>query len=177
MPLRPAWLDVLADSAEGAVKDARELMASLNDLMTPENRRRITATLASLERMSTDLEITAARLPVWLSEENRRLATGSLQGLNDSAKNLPELTREAQLLVKDARELAAQVGKFSNEATGTAGSVREDTLPRINALAEQVERDSQRVGRLALQLDRDPQSLLFGKKPAARPGPGEPGFK
>ena len=59
VPLRPAFFDVLSDSAEGAVKDARELMASLNDLLTPENRKRIAATLASLERMSANLEVHA----------------------------------------------------------------------------------------------------------------------
>jgi len=52
----------------------------------------------------------------------------------------------------------------------------DDTLPRLNALAESVERSSQRVGRLALQLDREPQSAIFGRKPG-RPGPGEPGFQ
>ena len=54
--------------------------------------------------------------------------------------------------------------------------MREDTLPRVNALAESVERSAQRVGRLALQLDREPQSAIFGRKPG-RPGPGEPGFQ
>jgi phospholipid/cholesterol/gamma-HCH transport system substrate-binding protein len=54
--------------------------------------------------------------------------------------------------------------------------VRDDTLPRVNALAESVERSAQRVGRLALQLDREPQSAIFGRKPG-RPGPGEPGFQ
>jgi phospholipid/cholesterol/gamma-HCH transport system substrate-binding protein len=61
-------------------------------------------------------------------------------------------------------------------AHGAVGSVRDDTLPRFNALAESVERSAQRVGRLALQLDRDPQSAIFGRKPG-RPGPGEEGFK
>src|SRR6267142_5251450 len=49
LPLRPAFFDVISDGAEGAVKDVRELMANLNDLLTPDNRKRITTTLASLE--------------------------------------------------------------------------------------------------------------------------------
>jgi len=183
MPLKPAFLDILADGAEGAIKDAREVMANLNDLMRPENRKRISATLASLERISSNLEVAAERLPStlarvdsWLSEENRRLATGTLEGLNATAKDLPELTREAQLLVKDARDMTGRVGRFSDEAASAAVAVREETLPRINSLAESVERDSQRFGRLSLQLDREPQSVIFGRKPG-RPGPGEPGFQ
>jgi len=183
LPLRPAFFDVLADGAEGALKDAREVMANLNDLMRPENRKRISATLASLERITSDLEVAAQRLPStlarvdsWLSEENRRLATGILEGVNETAKDLPQLTRETQLLVKDARDMAGKVGRLSDEAAGAAVALREETLPRINSLAESVERDSQRFGRLSLQLDREPQSVIFGRKPG-RPGPGEPGFQ
>ena len=183
VPLRPAFLDILADGAEGTIKDAREVMANLNDLMRPENRKRISATLASLERITSNLEVTAQRLPStlarvdsWLSDENRRLATGTLEGLNATAKDLPALTREAQLLVKDARDMTGKVGRFSDEAGSAAVAVREETLPRFNSLAESVERDSQRFGRLSLQLDREPQSVIFGRKPG-RPGPGEPGFQ
>jgi phospholipid/cholesterol/gamma-HCH transport system substrate-binding protein len=183
LPLRPAFFDMISDSAEGAMKDARELMASMNGLLTAENRKRIGSTLASLEKISANLEIVSARMPAtvaraeaWLSEDNRRLATSSLERINETVKSLPELARETQALVKDARELAGQVGKLSNEAGSAAGAVRDDTLPRVNALAESVERSSQRVGRLALQLDREPQSAIFGRKPG-RPGPGEPGFQ
>ena len=183
LPLKPSFFDALSDDAEGAMRDARELMASLNGLLTPDNRKRIGTTLASLERVSANLETASARLPAviarseaWLSEDNRRLAVSSLEHVNESAKALPALTHDAQLLVKDARELVVQVGKLSDQAHGAAGTVREDTLPRVNALAESVDRSAQRVGRLALQLDRDPQSAIFGRKPG-KPGPGEPGFQ
>jgi len=183
LPLKPSFFDAISDDAEGAMRDARELMGSLNGLLTPENRKRITTTLASLERISANLEVASARLPAvvarteaWLSEDNRRLVVSSLESVNETAKALPELARDARLLVKDARDLVGQVGKLSDEAHGTTGSVREDTLPRVNALAESVERSAQRVGRLALQLDREPQSAIFGRKPG-KPGPGEPGFQ
>jgi phospholipid/cholesterol/gamma-HCH transport system substrate-binding protein len=183
VPLKPAFFDTISDSAEGAVKDARELMASMNGLLTPDNRKRIATTLASLERISANLEAASARMPAtiaradaWLSEDNRRLAISSLERINETVKALPDLTRETQQLVKDARELAGQVGKLSQEAGGAASAVRDDTVPRVNALAESVERGAQRVGRLALQLDRDPQSAIFGRKPG-KPGPGEPGFQ
>lgn len=183
LPLRPAFLDTISDSAEGAVKDARELMASLNGVMTPDNRKRLEATLASVERLAANLEAASARLPQvaaraenFLSDENRRLATATLQNLHDTAKTLPELAREMQQLAKDGRELAAQVSRLAAEAQGAAGAVREESLPRVNALADSVDRGAQRVGRLALQLDRDPQSAIFGRKPG-RPGPGEPGFQ
>jgi phospholipid/cholesterol/gamma-HCH transport system substrate-binding protein len=190
LPLKPSFFDALSDDAEGAMRDARELMASVNALLNPDNRKRIGTTLASLERIAANLEAVSARMPgvvarteSWLSEENRRLAAGSLERINETMKSMPDLARETQQLVRDARELVGQVGKLSAEAQGVAGTaqgavgaVRDDTLPRVNALAESVDRGAQRVGRLALQLDRDPQSAIFGRKPG-RPGPGEPGFQ
>ncbi len=183
VPLRPAFFDILADGAEGALADAREVMARLNELMTPENRKRFSASLASLEKITANLEVASARVApalarveAFLSEENRQLTTSSLRGINETANELPQLTRETRELVKDAREMAGQVSRFSGEAASAASAVREETLPRVNSLAEQVERDSQKVGRLALQLDREPQSVIFGRKPG-RPGPGEPGFQ
>ena len=183
LPLKPSFFDALSDDAEGAMRDARELMVSVNALLNPGNRKRVDATLASLERISANLEATSVRMPTviartesWLSEANRRLATGSLERMNEALKSMPELVRETHQLVKDAHELVGQVGKLSAEARSAAGAVRGDTLPRVNALAESVDRGAQRVGRLALQLDRDPQSAIFGRKPG-KPGPGEPGFQ
>ena len=165
------------------MRDAREMMASVNALLNPDNRKRISTTLASLERISANLDAASARMPAvvartesWLSVENRRLATGALERMNETMQSMPELARETQQLVKDARDLVGQVGRLSAEAHSATGAVRDDTLPRVNALAESVERGAQRVGRLALQLDRDPQSAIFGRKPG-RPGPGEKGFQ
>jgi phospholipid/cholesterol/gamma-HCH transport system substrate-binding protein len=183
LPLRQSFFDTVSDGAEGAIRDARELMASMNALLTPENRKRIAATLASLERVSASLETAAARMPAtiaradaFMSEENRRLAASSLQNINETVKSLPDLSRETHQLVKEARVLAGEVSRLSNDAGATSGAMRDDTLPRVNALAESVERSAQRVGRLALQLDREPQSAIFGRRPG-RPGPGEPGFQ
>src|SRR4029079_6173992 len=36
LPLKPSFFDVISDSAEGMVKDARDVMASVNSLLTPE---------------------------------------------------------------------------------------------------------------------------------------------
>lgn len=197
LPLKPSFMDTLSDGADGAMQDARTLMTNVNGLLTPENKQRINATLASLEKVTASLEVTAAKLPAtlaradaFLSEENRRAVSGSLAQINETTRSLPEISREAQLLVKDGRAMVesfnklllkadsalASVDGVATTAQGAVGGMRDDTLPRVNTLAESVERTSQRFGRLALQLDREPQSAIFGRKPG-RPGPGEPGFQ
>ena len=183
LQLRPSLFDNLSDNAEGAVRDARELMTNLNSLLTPDNKKSLAKALASLERTSANLETASSKLPSvvahaesMLSDENRRNLSNTLQKANDTVTALPELTRDIQSLVKDGREVVAAVNRLSTELHGAAGSVREDSLPRYNALAESVDRSAQQVGRLALRLDREPQSALFGRRPG-RPGPGEPGFQ
>ena len=185
--MKPSFMDTLSDNAEGVARDARELIANLNKLLTEENRGRIGKTLASLERVAANLEATSQRLPgaveradarlgAWLSEDNRVLARQSLERMNEAAAELPELAREAKRLAQDARSLVGQAGSLSDETRATAASLREGTLPQVNALAESVERGAQRFGRLATELERQPDSLLWGRR-AARPGPGEPGFQ
>lgn len=186
LSLRPSFMDTISDGAEGTVREARELIAALHTLLNEDNRKRIGSTLASLEKVAVNLEATSQRLPgvidrtdarlgAWLGEDNRKLARESLEKMSEAMASLPELTKEARQLAQDARGLVAQIGKLSAEAQAGAGTVREDTLPRVNALADTVERGAQRVGRLAAELDRQPESLLWGRKPS-RPGPGEPGF-
>jgi phospholipid/cholesterol/gamma-HCH transport system substrate-binding protein len=187
LPLRPSFMDSIADGAEGAVRDARQLMAALNEILTPENRKRIGATLASLERALAHLEATTEKLPgtvervdarlnAWLGDENLRLARESLASVNLAAKSFPELVRESHQLAASARELVDRLGKLSAEARGAAGTLREETLPGIHSAVESVERGAQRIGRLAAEIEAQPDSVLWGRRPA-RPGPGEDGFQ
>ena len=184
---RPSFMDTFSDSAEGTAREARELIANLNKLVTAENRERMSRTLASLERVATNLEATSEKLPgaigradarvnAWLSEDNRKLARQSLERLNETAGTLPELAREAQRLAQETRALVGQVGALSTEAQGTATLLREGTLPRVGALADSMERGALRFGKLAYELERQPDSVLWGRR-GTRPGPGEPGFE
>ena len=180
---RPSFMDSLSDNAEGLSKDARELIVNLNKVVTPENRDRLTRILASLEKTSANLaevseklKPTVDRANAFVSDDNRKLARETLESMNQTAKTLPQVAREAHELAIDTRKLITQIGALSGEAQGTAASMRENTLPQVGSLAESMERSSVRFGRLAYELERAPDSVLWGKKPA-RPGPGEPGFQ
>jgi phospholipid/cholesterol/gamma-HCH transport system substrate-binding protein len=174
--MRPSFMDTISDSAEDLARDSRVLVANLNKLLDEDNRAHIKKTLASLERVSQNLDATSERVARWVDDDNRRLVRQSLERLNETAATLPELAREAQRLAQDTRALVAQVGKLSGDAQGATASLREGTLPQMNSLAESVDRGAQRVGRLATELNMKPDSLIWGRA-APLPGPGEPGFK
>jgi phospholipid/cholesterol/gamma-HCH transport system substrate-binding protein len=190
LPLKPSFLDTMSDSAEGTVRDARELIAAINAVLTPENRKHLGATLASLEKVTSNLEVATGKLPqtmaradAWLGPENLRLARDSLERVNEAAKTLPQITGEAERLLVETRLLVVEVGKLSVQARDLVGEigklsadVQGGTLPQIGAFAESADRGARRVGGLASDLSRNPDSLLWGRK-AGRPGPGEPGFQ
>jgi len=192
--LRPSFLDALTDNAEAVLRDGRVLISEITKLVNEENRERIGRTLSRLEDLIINLDISAKQLPgfiertdarmqAWLNEKNRRNVEGVLANLNDATRGLPALVEETQQLVRDARALSTQASTLAAEATalaresqGTVHDVRSETLPKVNALADSVERSARRVGKLAEALERQPDSLLWGRG-AARPGPGEEGFE
>lgn len=192
--LRPSFLDALTDNAEAVLRDGRVLIAELTKLVNDENRERIGRSLAHIEELIADLNVTAKQLPgvvkrtderlqAWLNEENRRNVAATLANMNAATQKLPALVTDSQQLVRDARALSAQAMQLAAEATALAreskaavGAVRGSTLPKVDALADSVARSAQRVGKLAEEIEHKPDSLLWGRN-AARPGPGEAGFQ
>jgi phospholipid/cholesterol/gamma-HCH transport system substrate-binding protein len=165
-------------------------MAALNAILTPENRKRIGTTLASLEKVAANLETATAKLPQtiaraddWLGPENLRLARDSLERVNETARTLPKIAGESERLVADLRQLASEMGALAAQARDLVGeigqlshNIKGDTLPQVGAFAESADRSARRIGSLADDLARNPDSVLWGRKPG-RPGPGEPGFQ
>jgi phospholipid/cholesterol/gamma-HCH transport system substrate-binding protein len=189
--LRPSFLDTLADNAEAVLRDGRALLTELTKLVNEENRERISSSLAHLDTLLAKLETqlpgfverTDERVQAWLNENNRRNVEATLANLKDATQNLPALVEETRSLVHDARALSVQASQLANEATalardsrGTVNDVRNTTLPKVNALADSVERSARRVGELAEELERKPDSLIWGHDKTP-PGPGEEGFQ
>jgi phospholipid/cholesterol/gamma-HCH transport system substrate-binding protein len=65
--------------------------------------------------------------------------------------------------------------KLDRISTALSTEITDSTLPKVNDLVEQLTRDSKDFRRLILQVEREPQSLVFGRT-QPQPGPGEPGF-
>lgn len=185
--MRSSALDDIFETVAALGKDARTLVSSMNGVLNTENQAQIAATLASLARTSAGMETVAKQLPAaiarvernldeMLSAENQKLARGALQGINDTARELPAVAKGMQQAIDDARRMIGQVNQLSGEAQAATGRLRSDTLPRVNTLAEAMERSADRIGRLATELERRPASVVWGR-PVGRPGPGEPGFQ
>jgi phospholipid/cholesterol/gamma-HCH transport system substrate-binding protein len=54
--------------------------------------------------------------------------------------------------------------------------LQDETVPRLNSLADGLSRQTRSLDRVIRTLGEHPQSLVFGTAPA-RAGPGEAGFR
>ncbi len=165
-PPRISMRPSLFDSGLDLLTAVSELTGRMNDLLSQENRQLVKRTLTGIEQASRTTAALAKRL-------------------EPGAAEVPALMAEVRGAAARAEKLMAKleerVGALDRMAAGlenvgsAARSFNDETLPRVNALVEQLNRDTRALDRVLSTLGDNPQSLLFGAR-RGKPGPGEPGF-
>lgn len=135
----------IADGVDRALGELPATLAAIQELVGPENRRRLEAMLDSFEQAGAEA--------VPAIEEMRQLM--------------------ASLATTGARieEAVEQVGA---DLQKTGEHLQADTLPRVDRLLEEMNIGSRRLGYLLEELEMSPQLLLRGRE-VPEPGPGEAG--
>jgi phospholipid/cholesterol/gamma-HCH transport system substrate-binding protein len=178
--LRGSALDDLAESSKVLLRQANSLLERMNAIASEDNQRRLERTLENFEQASARLEPALAAIPEVAERARRLLGEGNQESIRRSLSNLAEATDAIKPLAEDSRQVMANMRALSEKldriSTEISIEVSDRTLPKINDLVDQLDRDSRDFRRLVLQIEREPQSLLFGRAPVA-PGPGEPGFR
>ncbi len=171
--------DDLVENSKQLLKQAGTLMDRLNSIVGEDNQGRLERTLANFEKASAQLEPALKAIPEVAERAQQLLGEENQQSLRRSLGNLEQATGAIVPLAEDSRQVLSNIRTLSEKldriSTELSAEVNEKTLPRINDLVDQLDRDSRDFRRLVLQIEREPQSLVFGRSPV-RPGPGEPGF-
>ena len=171
--------DDLVESGKTLLKQASTLMDRLNGIVGEDNQSRLEQTLANFEKASARLEPALKAIPEVAERAQQLLGEENQQSLKRSLGNLEQATSAIVPIAEDSRQLLSNIRTLSEKldriSTELSTEVSEKTLPRINDLVDQLDRDSRDFRRLVLQIEREPQSLVFGRRPVP-PGPGEPGF-
>ncbi len=177
IPVRQSFLDELSGAGKDLVSDADQVARRLNALLSEGNQAQLMKTLASLEgatnrigELALKLDPAIRNVPA-LTEDTRKVLARADTLLANMNQLTVELAQRVDTLERVAKS-AEQVGGAAQSFSGTAVA---DTLPRINALLEELARNSRNLDRLLTELNEQPASLVFGR-PAVAPGPGEPGF-
>ncbi len=177
IPVRQSFFDELSGVGKDLVTDAGEVVRRMSSLLSEGNQKQLLRTLASLEETSNRVGVLALKFdPVLrdvpaLTGDMRKTLAGADVLIVSMNKLALELARRVDTLERVAKS-ADQVGGAAESLSGAAVG---ETLPRINALVEELARNSRKLDQLLGELNEQPASLVFGR-PAPAPGPGEPGF-
>jgi phospholipid/cholesterol/gamma-HCH transport system substrate-binding protein len=168
--LRPS----IFDSGLDLVAAGSELTGRMNELLNQENRKLVNRALTGIEQAARQTAALAERLqpgaqefPALMTDARRALAGAEklMESLGSLSTKLEERALAFERMAASLEEVGAAARSFDGE-----------TLPRFNALVEQLNRDTRALDRVLNAVSENPQSFVFGA-PRGRPGPGEPGFK
>jgi phospholipid/cholesterol/gamma-HCH transport system substrate-binding protein len=177
IPVRASFLEEVTGSGKDLMAELTELARRMNALVDEKNRTQLVSALAGVEEATQRISALArtvepgARNLHQLTEDARKtltLADTVLDNLNGLALQLAQRIEVLERVARGAEQ-------FGDAAQSVAAGVAADTLPRVNALFEEIARNSRNLDRLLSDLASEPSSVVFGR-PALPPGPGEPGF-
>ena len=172
--------DDLALSSKALLQQATDLLDRLNKIASDTNQTRIENTLANFEKASAQLEPALRAIPEVTERAKKFLDEDNQASLRRSLANIEQATGSVGPVVEDSRKVLANMRTLSDKleklSTEISLEITESTLPKVNQLVEQLDRDTQDFHHLMLQIEREPQSLVFGRR-RPQPGPGEPGFQ
>lgn len=171
IPLMQSVTDRLLNSGDELLKKADHLMIRLSSLLNEENEKNIVGILSNLKTLSDKLAT------LQKSVDN---ALSGIPGLTTDArktlKNIDGLAGDLRSLTKEALALSNKVGTVAESGNTAADSFAKSTLPKVNQLVNELHATTEQVKKLAITLEKNPQSILLGPEPQL-PGPGEPGYE
>ena len=177
IPMRPS----LFDTGEGVVTAFGEVAERINKLLADDNQKVLVSTLARLDAASAKatrsspraLEPGAAAIPPLLADT--RAAVNDARGAVKRAGEMVAAMTTLAAKLEERSPALGQVGDNAADVGAAARALNDETLPRLNALADELRREARVLDRVLTGLADQPQSLVFGPPPR-RPGPGEAGF-
>ena len=188
IPYRQDFLGKLSDQGEAIMGQVEETTKRVNQLLSAENQKVITAAVDSIgkaaagaDKLASTLDSTVktqvnpmlAAVPATLNETNKLM-----KDLQTTSNEVTKATVEANKALQKANEkggLLDSLQDTSSAAAATVNTLNVSTLPRVNRVVDDASRTVRSAGRTSAVLGDNPQSLIFGNG-TSPPGPGEPGF-
>lgn len=168
----PSLLEELGENGMATLRQARQLMASANDMMNEENRRHLTATLKNLEAASANMKPALENMTGTLVQMRKLLDDQNIRKLSGAAGEVGPLLSDARVLVRKMQTATDKLDVAIGDASAGGTSA---LMPRLNELSTDFSMTSRQLSRVLRILEDSPQGLVFGA-PALPPGPGEAGF-
>jgi phospholipid/cholesterol/gamma-HCH transport system substrate-binding protein len=170
----------IMDSGEDLIAAFGEIAKRVNTLLDDDNQKAVRRALVGLE-MATLKTAALAEKTAALADQLQPGVAGvpglvgdtrsAIGNANQLIGNLSGLASK----IEERVEALGRVAKSVEEVGTTARAVHDETLPRLNALVDDLHKETRALDRLINALGEHPQSFVFGAPPG-KPGPGEKGF-
>lgn len=165
-----------AESAQALVARLRNTTERIERVLSDENIARIDQTLQNLATSSARLDRTLTQSEA-LARDLRRFTTAdNARKLDDTLAQVQGASAQLGPALADFRSAMTRVSaagqRIDRLGESLQGPLASDTLPRINALMQELQTSSRQLSRVLDEVERSPQQFVLGKQPPA-PGPGE----
>lgn len=176
LPLQAGLIETLSRQASELGERLLALADRAGRLLSEENLARVASLLARLDEGARQLAeggLLLRELRDVVAENRVRLAH-ALERIEHASGAAPELVAEARQALVRLDRLGERMEALGERYQRLGERFEEDTLVEFEALLREGRYLSQRLARLAEEIEHDPSLLVAGRK--APPGPGEPGF-
>jgi len=174
IPIRESLFSSLAEAGQNVMADARELMKRIGAFLSDDNQAQFTRSMKNIEAETREIAtLTKALEPT--ARDSQALVADARKTFQQAEKLLAEISdtnRDLAKRLEGIDRVAGSAERAGDAVTALVNNVTSETLPRVNALADELAHTSRNLDRLATSLREQPQSLVFGRKAGAL-GPGE----
>ena len=163
----------LDQAASTLVSNLNEIASSLKDVTDKESRAAMRKTMVNLAELTGALKQREKELDKFFSSADR-----TLENTREATEKLPALFSRATETAAALENMAQQIDRTSKSVDSLLAGSQQDiqrftnqTLAEAGLLIAETRQLTERLQRLAQQVEQNPRSLLFGRRPV--PGPGE----
>lgn len=160
------------------LEDLDTVARSVADLMDEENRARFKQTMKDLSEAAQTVAAHRTQLERGLSgaaqtgESLARMAASLNEQIPLLLGRVNKSALAIQRLTDELARTGKAVGSVVNETKPEIEQFSRQTLPELSLLVGELRRLTATLQRVASEIEREPNALLFGRTPAPR-GPGE----
>jgi phospholipid/cholesterol/gamma-HCH transport system substrate-binding protein len=163
----------LDQAASTLMSNLNEIASSLKDLTDKESRASMRKTMVNLAELTAALKQREKELDKLFLSADR-----TLENTREATEKLPALFSRATETAAALENMAQQLARTGKNVDSLLAGSQQDvqrftnqTLSEAGLLIAEMRQLTERLQRLAQQVEQNPRSLLFGRRPA--PGPGE----
>jgi len=174
IPMRPGLLEQLEHRGQALLTQMARIGDNLGRWTDDDTRQQFMATMTSIRHAAKHVDALAVHADPVVQRLPETMAHLD-QTVQSANRLMITLNRPDGPLIGNLNRIGTAAERTGDALADISAKVRYDTLPRLDALSDNVRVASRSISRAADLIADHPRSLLFGT-PRPSPGPGEAGF-